>query len=562
MMVKKKWLKVGLVLGMGLLAVGCSNNNDSKQTSSESSDSSKKNLAKDQVLNLVEIAELPTGDTALATDTVSFTVFNQVLEGLYRLDKDSQPVPALAKEEAEVSEDGLTYVFKLRDNSKWSNGDKVTAHDFVYAWQRVVNPTTGSQYAYLFDGIENADAIINGEKEADTLGVKAVSDYELEVKMEKPVPYFISLMAFPTFFPQNEKFVTEQKEKYGTSADTMVFNGPFVFKGWDGTNLSWSYEKNKNYWDAKNVYLDKINVDVVKETATALNLYDADKLDRVPLTGEYAKQYQDDPAYKIVTEARSAYMQYNQVRDDKKTIFANENMRKAVAYSYNQELLTEEILANGSKVLTGLVPKDLAKNPKTGEDFREESGDYLQYDKKKAQKYWEAAKKELGGDKFTVDLTADDDEMNKKISAFLKDQIESTLPGLTVNVRSLPFKVRLEAGTKQDYDLMQGGWGADFADPVNFIDLLQTDSPYNRSGYSNAEYDKLLADSKGVNAVKPEARWDNLLDAEKILLDESGVSPLFQRAAAELQKEYVKDIYTHQVGAKFSYKNAYIEAHD
>ncbi|MGX7418276.1 peptide ABC transporter substrate-binding protein [Carnobacterium gallinarum] len=559
MKIQKKWLGLGLALSFGILAVGCSNNNNSKSTSSESTDSSQKKLAAKQELNLTEIAELPTGDTALATDTVSFTVFNQVLEGLYRLDKESQPIPALAKEEVKVSEDGLTYNFKLREGAKWSNGDNVTAKDFVYAWQRVVNPATGSQYAYLFDGIENADAIIKGEKTFDTLGVKAISDYEFEVKMEKPVPYFVSLMAFPTFFPQNEKFVTEKKEKYGTSAENMIFNGPFVFKGWTGTNLSWQYEKNPNYWDNKNVYLDKINVDVIKETATALNLYDADKLDRVLLTGEYAKQYQDDPAYKVVTEARSAYMQYNQVRDGKKTIFANENMRKAVAYSYDQKLLANEILANGSKVLTGFVPADLAKNPTSGEDFRKESGSYLQYDKKKAQDYWEAAKKELGGDKFSIDLTADDDETNKKISAFLKDQIEGTLPGLTVNVRSLPFKVRLEAGKTQNYDLMQGGWGADFADPVNFIDLLQTDSPYNRSSYSNAEFDKLLADSKGVNAVKPEARWKNLLDAEKILLDQAGVSPLYQRAAAELQKPYVKDIYAHQVGAKFTYKNAYIE---
>lgn len=562
MKVNKKWFGIGVLTCSVILAVGCSNNKTDDKGTTASSDTSEGKLAKEQVLNLTEVAELPTGDTALSTDTVGFTVFNQVLEGLYRLDKDSKPVPALAKEEATVSEDGLTYTFKLREDSTWSNGDKVTANDFVFAWQRVANPETGSQYAYLLEGVENAEAIISGEKTPDTLGVKAVTDYEFEVKMEKPVPYFISLMAFPTFFPQNEKFVTEKKDKYGTSADTMIFNGPFIFKDWDGTNLSWKYEKNPNYWDAENVKLTEINVDVVKETATALNLYDAGNLDRVLLTGEYAKQFRDTPEYKITTEARSAYMQYNQLREGKKTIFANENMRKAVAYSYDQDLLANEILANGSQILTGLVPADLAANPKTGEDFRKESGDYLQFNQKEAKKYWELAKKDLGVDKVEFDLIADDDESNKKISAFLKDQIETSLPGTTVNVRSLPFKVRLEVATNQEYDLQQGGWGADFADPVNFIDLLQTDGAYNRSGYSNKEYDSLLADSKGKNANNPEARWENLLDAEKILLDDAGVSPMFQRAAASLQKPYVKGIYSHQVGAQFTYKNAYIEEHE
>lgn len=558
---KLKKVGLGILLFSVVLAVGCSNTADDKSKNSTKKDHSGKNLADEQVLNLVEIAELPTGDTALATDTVSFTVFNQVMEGLYRLDKKNHPVPALAKEKVTTTEDGLTYTFKLRDDSVWSNGDKVTANDFVFAWKRVVDPKTSAPYAYLFEGIKNAKSIMEEGADPATLGVEAVNDFEFKVTMETPVPYFVSLMAFPTFFPQNEKFVTEQKDKYGTSSDAMLSNGPFVFKGWEGTNLSWKYEKNPTYWDKKNVYLDTINVEVIKETATALNLYDADKLDRVLLTGEYAKQYQGDSEYDVETEARSAYMQYNQLRNGQKTPLANENMRQAIAASYDKKLLTEEILANGSKALTGFVPPSLASNPKTDEDFRKESGNYLPYDKKAAKKYFDAAKKELGTEKFEIDLIADDDETNKKISAFLKDQIETSLPGVTIKIRSLPFKVRLEMATNQDYDLQQGGWGADFADPVNFIDLQQTNSPYNRASYSNAKYDQLLEDSKTIHATDPEARWNDLLAAEKILLDEAGISPMFQRAGATLQKSYVKDVYNHQVGAKYTYKNAYIEAH-
>lgn len=558
MMEKKKWWKSGALLLTAGILVACGNEAESETSSSSSSEG---NLAEEQVLNLVEIAELPTGDTALATDTVSFTVFNNVNEGLYRLDKDSQPVPALAQEEATVSEDGLEYTFKLREDATWSNGDPVTAKDFVYAWKRVVDPATAASYSYLFEGIKNATAIISEGADPETLGVEAISDYELKVTMETPVPYFVSLMAFPTFFPQNEAFVEEQGDKYGTSAETMVFNGPFTFTEWDGTNLNWTYEKNDDYWDAENVFLEQINVEVIKETSTALNLYDSGQIDRVNLTGEFAKQYKDNADYTVETEARTSYLQLNQERDGKETLLANENLRKAIATSYDHELLVNEILANGSQTVGGLVPSELASNPTSGEDFRAESGDYLAFDADAAKEYWEAAKTELGTDTITLELLGDDDESNKKIGAYMKDQIETNLPGVKITLKNVPFKSRLELQTKQDYDLVLGGWGADFADPVNFIDLMTSESPYNRSSYSNAEFDELVALSKGENATDVDARWTNLLDAEKILLDEAGVAPLFQRAAATLQKEYVKDIYNHQVGAKYTYKNAYIEAH-
>ncbi|WP_035051871.1 peptide ABC transporter substrate-binding protein [Carnobacterium pleistocenium] len=557
-MEKTKWWKSGAVLLTAGLLVACGNDAGSETNSSSSGEG---DLAEEQVLNLIEIAELPTGDTALATDTVSFTVFNNINEGLYRLDKDSQPIPALAEEEVTVSEDGLEYTFKLREDTTWSNGDPVTANDFVYAWKRVVNPETAASYSYLFEGIENAKAIISGEADPETLGVEAVSDYELKVTMETPVPYFISLMAFPTFFPQNQAFVEEQGAEYGTSAETMVFNGPFTFSNWDGTNLNWTYEKNEEYWDAENVALEEINVEVIKETSTALNLYDSGQIDRVNLTGEFAKQYQDNADYTVETEARTSYLQLNQEKNGEETPLANENLRKAIASSYNHELLVSEILANGSQTVGGLVPAELAANPTTGDDFRSESGDYLAFDADAANEYWESAKEELGTDTVTLELLGDDDETNKKVGAYMKDQIETNLPGVEITLKNVPFKARLELQTQQDYDLALGGWGADFADPVNFIDLMTSESPYNRSSYSNAEFDELVALSKGENATDVDARWTNLLDAEKILLEEAGVAPLFQRAAATLQKDYVKDVYNYQVGAKYSYKDAYIEAH-
>ena len=151
-----------------------------------------------QVLNWDETAELPTMDLSTATDVVSFDTLNNTMEGLYRLGKDSKLEPGLATK-TEVSKDGLTYTFTLRKDSKWSNGDKVTAKDFVYSWQRTVDPKTASQYAYLFSGIKNADDIMNGKADVSTLGVKADGDYKLVVTLDKKIPYFKLLMGFPTF---------------------------------------------------------------------------------------------------------------------------------------------------------------------------------------------------------------------------------------------------------------------------------------------------------------------------------------------------------------------------
>ena len=211
-----------------------------------------------QVLNWSEKSELPTMDLSKATDHVSFDQLNNAMEGLYRLGKNSKVEPGVAKKTT-VSDDGMTYTFELRKDAKWSNGDNVTAKDFVYSWQRTVDPKTASQYAFLFDGIENAKAITDGEKPVTELGVKAEGDHKLVVKLEKTVPYFKLLMGFPAFFPQNQKVVEKYGDKYGTNSKAMVYNGPFKLEGWTGSNLKWTLAKNDKYWDKKKVKLDAIN---------------------------------------------------------------------------------------------------------------------------------------------------------------------------------------------------------------------------------------------------------------------------------------------------------------
>ncbi|MEG0267992.1 MAG: peptide ABC transporter substrate-binding protein [Carnobacterium sp.] len=506
-------------------------------------------------LNLVETAEIPTMDSVLNTDTVGSTVMNNVMEGLYRLNLDNKPELAMASEDPTISEDGLIYTFKLREDAKWSNGDPVTANDFVFAWRRLMNPSTGSQSAYMMEGIvKNASEVNKGDMELEELGVKAIDEKTLEVQLESKVPYFEDLLSLSVFLPQNEAYVTEKGNKFASNSDNSIYNGPFLLTDWDGTGLSWSYKKNADYWDADKVKLDEINVDVVKETSTAINLYDAGEVDTIKLSGEYVQTKQGDPDLKSVPTSSVFYFKYNQERNGEPTALANENIRKAISMGFDKEAYAKTVLQNGSLPANGLVPEGLSKNPSTDKDYREENGDLLRYDIKAAQDYMKKGLEELGLESVKLELLSDDSENAKKSSEYMQGQLMQNLPGLEISIRSVPFNVRLDVNKRQDYDIQMAGWGADYADPINFLELFETGNSNNKASISIPEYDALLEKIGTTDLDDPEKRWADMLSAEKILLDDAAIGPIYQRYNAILKKPYVEDIGTHLVGPEYSFK--------
>ncbi|RLQ00104.1 peptide ABC transporter substrate-binding protein [Geobacillus stearothermophilus] len=507
---------------------------------------------KEQVLNLLESQEIPSLDSALATDQVSFIVLNNVMEGLYRLGKDNKPVPGIA-ESYEVSQDGKTYTFKLRKDAKWSNGDPVTAHDFEFAWKRVLDPKTKSEYAYIMYDIKNAEEANTGKVPLDQVGVKALDDYTLKVELKNPVPYFVGLTAFGTFMPQNEKFVKAQGDKYGLEANTTLYNGPFVLSEWKHEQ-GWVYTKNPNYWDKDNVKLEKVNVKVVKDTATAVNLYETKQADRVGLTAEFVDKYKNDKNFHTKLDPSLYWLRMN----TKKEPLNNVNARKAIAMAIDTQAMVDTLLNNGSIPAKFTVPKDFVTGP-DGKDFRDVNGDLVNYNPDEAKKLWEQAKKELGKDKFTLELLNYDTDNAKKIGEYVKAQLEQNLPGLTVNIKQQPFAQKLKLESNMQYDLSFSGWGPDYQDPMTFLQLWTSTSPHNQTGWSNAEYDKLIKDAQTTLANDQQARWDAMLKAEKIVFEGMPIAPLYQRGAAYLQREYVKDFVTHTFGADYSLKWAYVE---
>lgn len=560
---KIMWLvSLMLMLSLFLVACGKDDNNSGEDTDKGDDDTPSETPSGDgeQVLRLIETAEIPSVDSSVVEDAVGFNVLNNVMEGLYRLDEDSLAVPAMADGEPEISEDGLTYTFKIRD-AQWSNGTPVTAHDFVFAWQRAVDPDTGSPYGpYLMEGmVKNATEIGKGEAELADLGIRAEDDKTLVVELEREVPYFLSLMSFGTFYPLNEEFVTEQGDAYASNSDSMIYNGPFVFTDWDGTGNSWKYVKNDNYWDADTVKLDEIYVDVVKETSTAVQLYEKGQIDRITLSAEYAMQYADDPEAINELETAVFYFKMNQERNGEATPLANANIRKAIARAFDKDELAEAVLANGSIGANYLVPQDFTFD-EDGKDFRDYSGTFAEYSVEEAQEYWKKGLEELGTDSVTIEILGGDTENAKKQQEWFKSQLEKNLEGLTIKLKEVPFNVRLELDETSDYDIQSAGWSPDFQDPISFIELFTENSPQNKMGFVNAEYDQLVEDTKTTLADKPVERFEAFAKAEKILLeDEAAIIPQYQRGRMVLMDSKVKGLVTHPFGGDYSYKWTYIE---
>lgn len=539
----KKFAAVGTVLAVSALTLAACGSNKSSSSGSDA-----------QVLNWNESAELPTMDLSQATDTVSFTALNNTMEGLYRIGKNSKIEPGIAKK-TEVSDDGLTYTFTLRKDAKWSNGDPVTAKDFVYSWQRTVDPKTGSQYAYLFDGVANVNDIMNGKKPVTDLGIKAEGDYKLVVTLDKEVPYFKLLLGFPTFFPQNEKAVEKYGSKYGTASKYMVYNGPFKLTGWTGTNLSWTLAKNNAYWDKKAVKLSKINYKVNKTASTSYNLYQSGKLDATSLSAEQAKQLKGSKEYVNRPQASTFYFEYNQT----KKAFKNKKIRQAISMVINRKQFVDKVLGDGSIPAKGLVPEGLSSYD--GTDFAtaayEKTG--VEYNVEEAKKLWKEGMAEEGLTSLDITLLSDDTDGAKKSTEFVQSAIESNLEGANVTAANVPFKTRLDRSQKGDFDVVISAWGADFADPISFLDMFTTNNSYNRGKWSNAEYDALVNASKTTDAIDPAKRWDDLVKAEKILMEDQGVSPIYQSTQAWVIKSKVKGVIYNSSGANYNFKEAYVK---
>lgn len=513
--------------------------------------------ASSQVLNLSYPSSL---DSIDISNMSGYGSTGNIFESLYRLGKNGSITPGLAKS-TKVSKDGKTYTFTIR-NAKWSDGSKITAQDFVYSWKRTVTPATKSQYAYLFSGVKNADEIVAGKKSPSTLGVKAQGEHTFIVTLDKPITYFKKLMTYPLFGPISEKAVKKWGSKYATKAQYMLYSGPFKLTGWTGTNNSWQFVKNNQYWDKKAVHLQKINYTVNESTTTTLNLFQEKKLDLTQLASEQVKNMKSSSDYTTYPYSITAFLVYN-FQDSNATIkkaLNNAKIRQAISLSINRKTLVKNVIGDASTVSKTFVPQDLVKDAKTGKDFADESTvkNSTSYNKALAQKLWKQGLKETGIKKLSIQLLASNDEPNKSISQYLKSALEKNLDGLTVNLSNIPSKVVSSRAQSGDFDLYLSGWGADFNDPISHLQIMTNNSGYNYGKYNSSTYNALVNKAQNQDANDTSARWQDMINAEKTIMKDQGITPLYQTVYSYLQNPKVKGIIHNTAGTQWNYKYAYI----
>lgn len=540
-MTLKKITAAGLLTASALVLAACG-----QQKSSQSQTK--------QVLNWTESAQISTQDPSLTTDSTSFQALLNTQEGLYRLDKKQKPQLALAKS-AKVTDGGKTYTFALRD-AKWSNGQAITANDFVYSYRRSLNPKTKSSMAFYLYQIVNAEAINAGKKPVSSLGVKALSKNKLQIKLVRPVSYFKLLLAFPLFFPENQQFIEKVGSKYGTAAKYTISSGPFKLTKWTGSNKQFTLVKNQNYWDKKNVKLDKVNETISETSSTAYNLYQAGKLDETYLTGEQVKANKGKSTF---YDRPASAIQRLELNRKKVKAFNNFNIRRALSLAIDRESLAK-VLSDGSVAAKGFVPSGMGNNPTTGEAFYKEAyvKEAVSYNLKEAEKYLAKGYKELGIKSLNLNLTVSDTDSAKQVGEFLQSKL-GELPGVKITVTTLPYTTLISRQSAGNYQLTIKNWQAILGDPINFLDVFEKDSSYNTSGFASSKYDQLLNEAENVYGNKPVQRWKRLVAAEKLLMNEQGTIPLIQTAKPQLVQSYVKNVSYNPLGIPYDFKLVYIK---
>ncbi len=514
-------------------------------TGCTATDNGGEDVVEAKVVNIATDIDLSSMDHHIATDGTSFIAINSGIVGLTELDADGNVMPEIAESwEVAYNDDGTTvYTFTLAD-ANWSNGDPVTAADFVFGWQRLADPATASEYNFIIETIalKNASAVVAGELPVEELGVKALDAKTLEVTLDLPVNFFLSLMAFPTFFPLNQEFYEAQGDQYALSPANLLFNGPFVMTEWTSGN-SYTFVKNEDYFKADEVKVDGLNFRFINDTQSAMLEFESGNLDYVRLTGELVGAYQDDPSF---VQRLQGYLWYLSVNVADESI-DSVNLRKAVSSVINRESIAVNILKDGSVAAEGIVPKTLATGP-DGKDYRESAPVFVATDVEKAKEYWEAAKADLGVETLTIEVLFEDTEASKAVAEFIQSEIETNLEGLSVTLKSQPKKSRLELMRAGDYQFGLTRWGPDYADPQTYLDLFLSFN--NNAGYNNPAYDEtVLEATAGVTARDAAARWEMLKEAERILLeDDCAVIPIYQNGGALMISTSVHGIELHTVG--------------
>lgn len=494
-------------------------------------------------------SEPATLDPHKTEGTVESNILRDLFEGLVASGPKGEILPAVA--ESWETKDNKHYVFHLRKDAKWSNGDPVTAHDFVFAFQRAVDPKTASPYSWYLEipTIANASEIIAGKKPADTLGVKATDDYTFEVQLEKAIPYFVSMLSHTTTYPVPKKVIEKFGDKW-TQPENMVSNGAYTLKNWV-VNERVEVERNKHYWNDGKTVINKVVYLPIQSTNADLSRYLAGEVDityQMPIERFKQMKKEKPDELKVTGYVGTYYYQYNV----KKKPFDDVRVRTALSYAIDRNVIADKVMGQGQTPGYTLVPDFV-------DGFKPVAPEWSKMTQAERDAKAKALLQEAGFDAskpLKFELLYNTDDNHKKVAVAVASMWKKL--GVQVSLVNQEWKTYLETKKQGQFDVGRAGWIADYNEASSMLDLMQTTHGNNDGKYSNPEFDKLMDSSR--DQVDVAARNKLYVQAEEILAKDMPIAPIYQYVTARMVKPYVGGYPANPLDNLYS-KHMYIIAH-
>lgn len=477
------------------------------------------------------ISNIESLDATKASYSQTIDLFADIYSGLTKINGDGE-VELSEAESIDISEDGLVYTIKLKEGLKWVDntgaemGD-VTANDYVFGYQRMVDPASAALYGYIFESVKNADDIMAGEKDPSTLGVKAIDDYTLEITLETATPYFESMLAFQMLIPQSKEAYDLYGSDYGTGETTTWYNGPYYVTSFD-TDYIVSLEKNPLYYNADNVQVERIDYRLFEDTSSAFQAFENGELDYTTVTnGEIYDQYQSEG---VIQDNLTGYSFYAVLNTDDSAVTSNENLRKGLAYGFDRESAVELAYGSINESIEYIIPADMTPVAYDGAEYRDVAGDSLiTFDKTKADEYFDAYMEDMGyTERSQIEVTYLSSDTTQPLAEAVQTLYSQDF-GITINILTQPFEQMTQTKKSGGFDMFVTGWGPDYPDPSTYLSLWQSSNigSLNDAFYNNASYDEAY---KKANAIQDtQARFEAFASLEKQLVDEAVLVPIYQK---------------------------------
>lgn len=513
-----------------------------------------------------------------------------LFEGLTTTDKNNETVAGVA-DNWEISDDQLTYTFHLRQDAKWSDGQAIVAGDFVYAWQRAVNPATASPYAYQLDYIKNAHAInsqligsdgtpvkakVNADgsfaqdddgnyiqddngkyvSEADgkalwldDLGVKATDDSTLVVTLEAPCAYFLQIVAFPTLYPVRKDVVEANPETWATKPETLICNGPYTMTEWSASSKI-VMKPNENYWNKANMAGSELDFMLMDDTTAIMAAFKNGELDLAEdVPPDEVQNLTQTGEAQIYDSLALGYFSFN----CEKAPFDNEKVREAFSLAIDRNYLVENVLKGGQKPAGSIVPYGILDAD--GKDFRENQGEYISVKAEdhdanvaKAQQLLSEAGYPDGNGFPSVTILFNTGASNQKASEYIQSELKKNL-GVDVTLSQEEWSVFITDRNNGKFDIARDGWSADYSDPMTFLDMFTSDSGNNNCKWKNADFDKLIEAAKSTGDQNE--RMKDMHDAETLIMKDNAALPLYYYTNPDLVSSKLKGYVSSPMGYKF-----------